>query len=453
MKAKYFITRCGFLVLLIVSTVGMIGCMSKEALENFSKNEIILEKSATFPQNDFKDADMVIKVPDTAPPHLKTLGTWSDICLAQEVIKPLSLYDGRHHIAYFTKAHQGYLYSVVENADEPDPPAGVQNVFKRNTLHRVHETGSLVFEDEKSRFITPENKGWRITYFAVSDHYIWWCEVDDASSSWKLYEMPISGGKPSILLEDSHVNYLLSMSPSRMSADQDRLVFQAYDSVSQEDRIYLRLPAQNDTKILARHNRKNLGYFYDPKISGDKVAWSKAQIINEEREMGWCYFYDITSNTCTGIDAGKRCFTEPTITGNHLCVRLKPEGQNFIDHDPQGKNGEEDANTYDSAEIWHYDLAKKTWDFRISNKSPLYQVIGYYPITLLQLNSNGHYLIWRTEPETAHPFIVDLDTQIAYQVPIAKGDGVRINGMDIVSEGLYWKGTEKNAPLNKALLK
>ena len=50
MKAKYFITQCSFLILLIVSMVGMIGCMS----------------------NDFKDADMVIKVPDTAPPHLKT---------------------------------------------------------------------------------------------------------------------------------------------------------------------------------------------------------------------------------------------------------------------------------------------------------------------------------------------------------------------------------------------
>lgn len=455
MKNSHSVVRCGFFMILIVGMVFIMGCESKTSVENSSKTEMQLKKSATFSKNDFSDADIIIKVPDKAPPHLKTLGNWSDICFSQEIIEPMSRNDGSSHISYFSKAHRGYLYCPVENADEPDPPIGAQNVFKRNTLHRIHETSPLTLDDEGSLFITPENEGWRIGDFAVSDDYIWWCELDDASHSWKLYEMSIEGGAPIVLLEDTQVEPVWALAPSYMNADKNRLVVQVYHKASKENRIYLREPTQNNTQILAHQVYKDGDnqsfYVCAPKINGNMVTWSKGKLGNDLK--WWCYLYDIQSKTCIGIDAGKRVFDDPTVTGNHLCVRLKPEGQNFIDHDPQGKKQKEDANTYESTEIWHYDLAKKKWDFRISNKSPIYKMIGFSPISLFQLDAKSHYLTWRTEPETSHPLVIDLDTKIAYQIPMTINKGVEITGMDIVPEGLYWKSAEENAPLNKALLK
>lgn len=399
------------------------------------------------------DTDGSIEVPATAPPLITSIGDWRTIALSEEMIPAMSGPVEEEIPHYFTKAHQGFLYSTANQEKGAKPSPMQQPYFPLNNLHRIVETGQQSFSDPESIYIRPENDGWRIDYFAVSDHYIWWCEINERTEpyGWKLYEMRLEDGSPSVIAEDSNVEGIHSKAPSRMSTDQDLLVYQAYDTKTSEDVIYLRSPEHDTTRILAKDSRseENSYYFYDPKISNPYIVWAKSQIIDEERELGQVFLYNLETDKLLSVNSGDRSFTEPVVAGHHLVVRYKPEGKNYI----------EKGDVYQGAEIWHYNLNEKVWDFRITNNGSLYSIKGpmsdphaFTPITLLSLDACGRYLTWRTEPATERPYVVDMETQTAYPVPISEEKGTRILAMTLVPEGFYWKTAEDNASLYKARL-
>lgn len=223
--------------------------------------------------------------------------------------------------------------------------------------------------------IQPQNEGNILRWgsYEVEDDYLYWMEQPDPSreitddQQWYLYIQERKDGAKPECIDHGSYNEVLSVSPTGGMLNNcdfkngNIIWLRGEKRTGQfEARLYQHDTGETITlDSLPFDNRIFTSVTMEVALGKEDAFWTRAYFMESMREYGTMKRLHLDTGEVEDFSQGYNLLN-PFVAGDHLVIRVKPEGNNFMpDLEKPG--------TYISGELWVYDLKKDAWAFKVDN--------------------------------------------------------------------------------------
>lgn len=240
-------------------------------------------------------------------------------------------------------------------------------------------------ETEQTLLITPQHEDYIIGKYYINGDVTSWIEYPSKSSErdqeWYLYTMNPSIKEDPIAIDKGSFKKLKELSGGEYILDnicfEENKAFYLYFN-DEQSKLEVRLASLGDASITTLDELSLIDYpngTMEVALNNHEAVWTKALFLERYREYGSLFKYEFDSKETSQMFAGCN-FLSPQLTEGYLIVRNKPQGENFIVQEHEGR--------VISGEIWVYDLKHKKWCGKVDNTIPIMAAneIVSFPVVL-----------------------------------------------------------------------
>lgn len=267
--------------------------------------------------------------------------------------------------------------------------------------------------------------------YAVEDDYLYWIEKPDPAivmagdPQWYLYIQERRDGAEPVCVDSGSYKALPSdYVLGNCSFKNGNIIWLRGDKDS--DQIEARL-YQHDTgkttvlDSISVTSRETL----EVELGDEDAFWTRSRLMEGMRQYGTLKRLHLSDGSVDNLSQGYNLLS-PHVIGDHLIVRTKPEGNNFMpDLDHPGN--------VISTELWVYDLEKEAWSFKVDNHLAL---IGEKRVISMPIALDAsHMTVGVNDGSGYHMPIVDLETGMVYDTANEENESLLFMQYGMVGEG------------------
>lgn len=246
--------------------------------------------------------------------------------------------------------------------------------------------------------------------YAVEDDYLYWIEKPNPAilmagdPQWYLYIQERRDGAAPVCVDSGSYKALPSdYVLGNCSFKNGNIIWLRGDKDS--DQIEARLYQHNTGKTTVLDSIPvTSNETLEVELGDEDAFWTRSRLMEGMRQYGTLKRMHLSDGSVDNLSQGYNLLS-PHVIGDHLIVRMKPEGNNFMpDPDHPGN--------VISIELWVYDLEKEAWSFKVDNHLAL---IGENRVINMPIALDARHMTVSVDDGSGyHMPIVDLETGMVY---------------------------------------
>lgn len=266
---------------------------------------------------------------------------------------------------------------------------------------------------EDKDIITPVHDGYvlRGTTCVIEEDYLYWVEhpvpetQESWSENWYLYMQERKPGAKPVCIDEGPFGDLQELTFGIYTLDNcdfknGNMVWLRGDKASGKEEVRFYSHQTGDTKTLDSIAFGNNYTAMEVALGEKDVFWTTLNLIGGKQQYGTMQRMDIKTGEVTDFSKGYN-LVNPIIVGDHLIIRNKPEGNNYLPDTVNGGNI--------SGELWVYDLKNNKWKFKVTTALPM---LDKYAVMLMPEVIDETHVALKVEGMryTCDMPIIDLET-------------------------------------------